>query len=236
MPLILPAAAAAALSADERERAGRFHFAADRLRYVFAHAVLRDVLSRYLSCPACEVRFARNRFGKPFVDATSGSRRPEFNLSHAGRMVLVGICGGGRIGIDVEEIRPMEDLLSIAESHYGPEEYAFLLAQPPGQLERAFFRCWTRKEAYVKALGKGLSIPLNSFDTLARPARSRFSDAGAGAPGTPSVAIAELDVPDGYAASVALEDGISCLSHFEWRTADFLEGQDSIRRLPLISH
>ncbi len=216
LPSTLPPEITITLSADERDRARRFHFAEDCFRYVFAHAVLRDVLSRYLHCPPRDIRFARNPFGKPFVDA-NGSRLPEFNLSHAGRVILVGLCDGRCVGIDVEEIRPIDDLLSIARSQYTPQEYAFILAQPSGRLERAFFRCWTRKEAYVKALGKGLSIQLNSFDTLAEPGSGRLSETGSGSLNTSTLEIADLDVPEGYTASVAVEKGIDRFVYFEWR-------------------
>lgn len=201
VPPAPPPDLAGTLSVEEFDRARRFRFAADRLRYVFAHAVLREVLSSYAGCPAADLRFARNRFGKPFLEATGGSRPPAFNLSHAGEVILLGVCGGGNLGIDVEQIRPVDDALSIAESQYGPLEYASVLAQPAGARDRAFFRCWTRKEAWVKALGAGLSIPLNSFDTLA--------DA-------PALQVNDLPVPDGYVAAVAVEKAFDRLVRFEW--------------------
>jgi len=201
------------LSAHECDRASRFHFAEDRFRYVFAHGVLREVLSRYVRCPPGDIQFATNPFGKPFIEAASGSRPPEFNLSHAGRIILVGVCAGRSVGIDVEEIRPIKELLSIANSQYTPQECAFILAQPSGQLERAFFRVWTRKEAYVKAMGKGLSIQLNSFDTLAS---GKLSDTVVGSRNTPMLQIADLDVPEGFVASIAVEQGIDRLVHFEY--------------------
>ena len=216
LPSTLPPDIATSLSADECGRARRFHFPEDYFRYVFAHAVLRDVLSRYLDCPPSDVQFASNPFGKPFVVRMSGRRPPEFNLSHAGRVILVGVCDGRRLGIDVEEIRWIGDLESIAESQFTPRECAFILAQPSGRLERAFFRCWTRKEAYVKALGKGLSIPLNSFDALTEPRPDPLFDASSGSLNASSLQIADLDAPEGYVASVAVQRGITRYVHFEW--------------------
>lgn len=210
---------ATTLSPEECARACRFHRTADRFRYVFAHAVLRDVLSRYLDCPPGDVRFATNPFGKPFLDETNGGKVPEFNLSHAGELVLVGVCESRRVGVDVEEIRPMDDLSSIAESHYTPRECAFIFGQAPEARARAFFRCWTRKEAYVKALGKGLSIRLNSFETNMQPELGRSPHNRPRSADGANWQLADLDVPEGYTAAVAVETGMDSLVYFEWRRA-----------------
>jgi 4'-phosphopantetheinyl transferase len=205
VPSILPKEMANTLNAGEHERARRFRFAEDRLRYAFAHGVLRDVLSRYLNCPPGDIGFAANAYGKPFVMPASGSRPPEFNLSHAGELILIGVSGGRCIGIDVEKIRPMADLESVVESQFAPQERGFIGAVLSSRREQAFFRCWTRKEAYVKALGKGLSIPLNSFDTLAEPANF--------AP----LRMVDLNVPEGYAGAAVLETRIDRFVYWPWR-------------------
>jgi 4'-phosphopantetheinyl transferase len=189
----------------------------DRFRFVFAHAVLRDVLSRYLARPPGDIQFGKNSFGKPFLDQTNGGRMLEFNLSHAGGLVLVGVCESGRVGIDVEEIRPMDDLSSIAESHYTPQECAFIFGQAQEDQLRAFLRCWTRKEAYVKALGKGLSIRLNSLETHIQPEPDRPSHVGAGSTDGALWQLTDLDVPEGYIAAVAAETGMHRVVYFEWR-------------------
>jgi 4'-phosphopantetheinyl transferase len=216
LPSAQPPEIATILSHDERDRASRFHSMKDRARYVFAHAVLRNVLSRYVDHTPQDIQFARNPFGKPFVDETRGIA-PEFNLSHAGELVLVGVCDSQRVGIDVEEIRPMDDVSSIAESHYTQQECAFIFGKPPEHRELAFFHCWTRKEAYVKALGKGLSIPLNSFETLSQAGFGQSADSGSDSPYNESWQLADLDVPEGYVAAVAVETGIDRLVYFEWR-------------------
>ena len=235
LPSAPPPQIARTLSPEERARASRFHRTADCFRYVFAHAVLRDVLSRYLDCPPGDIRFARNLFGKPFLDETNGGRVPEFNLSHAGGLVLIGVCDRRRVGIDVEEIRPMDDLLSIAESHYTPQECAFIFGQAPENQARAFFRCWTRKEAYVKALGKGLSIRLNSFETHmqsehSQPSGNRFHWADG-----VNWQLADLDVPQGYMAAVAVETGMDRLVYFEWRR-DITHSSGQIHRAQCSSY
>lgn len=212
------AASDAALSAVERNRADRLHFPKHRLDYEFAHMVLRDVLSRYLHCSPEDIDFGENAFGKPSIDGTHRDRGIEFNLSHAGSLVLIGVCRGRRIGVDIEEIHPIDDLLAIARSHFTPEECAFVFDQKPEDRPLIFFRCWTRKEACVKAIGSGLSFPLNSFDTdISRREPSGFVTD----PGDSTAApwqIAELDAPDGCAASIAVESGIERLLYFEWQT------------------
>jgi 4'-phosphopantetheinyl transferase len=219
LPSALPPDVATTLSREECARASCFYRTADRFRYVFAHAVLRDVLSRYLDCPPSDIRFGKNPFGKPFLDETNGGRVPEFNLSHAGGLVLVGVCESRRVGIDVEEIRLMDDLSSIAKSHYTPQECAFIFTQVPKNQARAFFRCWTRKEAYVKALGEGLSIPLNSFDTHMQPDPGISSHNRPRSADGASWQLADINVPDGYMAAVAVETGMDRLVYFDWRTA-----------------
>jgi 4'-phosphopantetheinyl transferase len=206
-----------ALSDTERDRAYRFRFSNDRWAYVFSHAVLRNVLSQYLDCSPSDLQFGVSIFGKPFLAKEMG-RTPEFNLSHAGSIVLVALSADRLIGVDVEEIRPMDDFGLIAESHFTSSEHAFISRHPPADRERAFFRCWTRKEAYIKAVGKGLSLALNSFDTLiacGQPGRQL-----AGRPDAPHVAkwwLADLDVPEGYMAAVAVETGIDRIIYFDWQ-------------------
>src|SRR5271167_3413115 len=134
------------LSPEERETERRFHFDRHRQAYVFAHAVLRDILGRYLSRPARDLRFGLDPFGKPFLVDAGARIRPYFNLSHSGRVVVVALVYDRHIGADVEEVRPLEDIEHIAETHFSPQERAFVLRQDSGGRERAFFRCWTRKE------------------------------------------------------------------------------------------
>ena len=210
--------AEAALSREERDRARRFQFAEHRLAYEFAHGVLREVLGGYLERPPGDIRFRENSFGKPFLDEADGDRAVEFNLSHAGRVVLIGVCRGRRIGIDVEEIRAVDDLAGICESCFTSRETAFIFRQPGAERMRAFFRCWTRKEAYVKALGMGLSIPLHSFDTLIdHELPCGFVEGGYGSEDGATWQVSDLDAPEGYAAAIALERGAAHLTCFDYQ-------------------
>jgi 4'-phosphopantetheinyl transferase len=214
----LPRNFEASLSPEEQARAARFHLARHRFAYVFAHGILRDVLSRYLNCLPGEIRFGENAFGKPFLDGSQGEAL-EFNLSHAVDLVLVALCRDRHIGVDVEKIRQMEDLLSIAAANFTPNECAFILGQPPSQRERAFLRCWTRKEACIKGVGQGLSISLQSFDTLISGGEiAAFVKLAANSTDETTWQVASFDVQQGYVAAVAVEDGMTNLIHFEWST------------------
>jgi 4'-phosphopantetheinyl transferase len=205
------------LSGAERDRVYRLRFSRDRWAYVFAHAVLRDVLSQYLHCPPGPLEFSANVFGKPSLAKTADGWTPEFNLSRAGSLVVVALSADRFIGVDVEEIRPVSEFSLIAESYFTPEECTFIWHHAATDRERAFFRCWTRKEAYIKAVGKGLSIALNSFDTLIPSGQAgRRLPGGTDAPNVGEWWLTDLEVPEGYIGAVAVETCIDRLIYFEW--------------------
>ena len=153
------------LSADETERAARFHFPADRNRFIAAHGCLRDVLSRYLRCEPGQLNFSINDYGKPALR----DHKLEFNLSHSGGIALVAVARDRKVGVDVERMRQGISMQAIARQYFSKAEAAELQILPLEQREAAFFDCWTRKEAYIKAHGMGLSLPLDSFDVSLTP-------------------------------------------------------------------
>lgn len=153
------------LLADDAKRADRFRYPIDRKRYIVAHGCLRSILARYLQCKPEELRFNTNKHGKP----TAESYKLEFNLSHSGDYVLIAVAQEHKVGIDVERIRSDMEFESIAHRFFSPNETAELTSMPPEQKTIAFFNCWTRKEAYIKAQGLGLSLPLGSFDVSLTP-------------------------------------------------------------------
>jgi len=158
----------AALSADELARAARFHFPRDRARFIAAHAIVRNILGGYLNASPAMLEFSSNEYGKP---ALAGNWRDalSFNLSHSGELVVIALTRGREVGVDVEEYVPNRADASVAEHFFSPSEVARLHALPESIRPRAFFNCWTRKEAYIKARGMGLSIPLDSFDVSLAP-------------------------------------------------------------------
>lgn len=159
------------LCATERARADRFLREQDRDRYLASHAALRIVLATALDDRATELTFAANAHGKPELSGPWRGRL-EFNLSHSGAIALIAIAPDARVGVDVEIMRPLSDCLAIARGHFASDEVAALAGLPPDRRMEAFFACWTRKEAFVKALGLGLSMALDRFSVSIPPSPS----------------------------------------------------------------
>jgi 4'-phosphopantetheinyl transferase len=154
------------LANDERQRAQRFHFVRHRDAFVINRARMRSLLAGYLSQAPETLVFTYSQHGKPSLPEAalpaSGSLR--FNLSHTEGRAALAVVRAREIGIDVERIRPQADARKIAERFFSAGEREALREFTGEALDRAFFRCWTRKEAYIKAKGEGLSIPLHQFD------------------------------------------------------------------------
>jgi len=153
------------LPAPERARIARFQREADQQRQTAAAALLRWVLATYRCCDPASLEFTRGAYGKPGLQGG-----PAFNLSHSGAWILIGVAPSGRLGVDVEVVRPLADMDRLAHQNFAPDEVSALLETQPSQRERTFYRAWTRKEAYLKALGHGLTLPLHSFSVSLDPA------------------------------------------------------------------
>lgn len=162
------------LDQDERARAERFHFAVDRRDFIAAHALLRAQLTRRLDIPPREWRFARDANGKPGVDPRLGAPEVAFNLSHTRGLVAVALASHGAIGVDVEEIDGAKADFAFAEAYFAPAEAELLRRTPAASRSTCFFRLWTLKEAYIKAIGAGLAAPLDSFAFTFEPIRIDF--------------------------------------------------------------
>jgi 4'-phosphopantetheinyl transferase len=155
------------LSLDERERAARFVFPRDRNRFVAGRAFLRLLLAQYLATDPASLRFRYGPHGKPaLADDRSGVA---FNLAHSNSLAVCALARGGELGVDVERVRPIPDADGVARSFFSPRESAELASVPEPERHRAFFDGWTRKEAFLKALGDGLARPLDSFDVTLKP-------------------------------------------------------------------
>ena len=157
------------LSPDERTKADRFRFPKDRSQFIVSRGALRAILSRYLNISSHILRFDYNPYGKPSLIVGQGGNTLRFNVSHSRGMALIAITKNRDIGVDLEGINPNFSCLEIAEKFFSPLENSVLLSLPEHLQATAFFTCWTRKEAYIKAVGKGLSIPLNQFDVSLAP-------------------------------------------------------------------
>jgi 4'-phosphopantetheinyl transferase len=156
------------LSADELARAARWHRPEDRAHFVTSRAWVRHTLGWYLGMAPHEIAFTLGPHGKP---ALSGAGALQFNLSHSGAFALLALCRAGVVGVDVEALRPMDDCDAIARRHFAPAEWQRWSRLPSARQLSAFYACWTRKEAYVKALGGGLSVPLDGFEVAFEPDR-----------------------------------------------------------------
>jgi 4'-phosphopantetheinyl transferase len=154
--------AQACLSMQERERAGRFRFEADRRRHVAAHVALRDRLARHLGCSPADLRFEAGPFGKPFLAGLSSAWH--FNLSHSADLALVALCEGLEVGVDLEVLRAVDDAPALASTVFGPGEQQALQQVAGPARDRAFLQGWTRKEACLKALGTGFSLSPQIFE------------------------------------------------------------------------
>ena len=194
------------LGPDERVRAESFHFDRDRVRFVFRRAWLKILLSRYLAADVANVRITHGRYGKPALSPSVDAPDLRFNLSHSNGMVVVAIAHGREVGLDVEYIRPEVEVDEIARRVFSRQEAAALAALPAADRVAAFFACWTRKEAFVKATGEGLSRPLADFDVSLAPgepaALLRIEDNPADAP---RWSLRALNPGTGYCAALATE-------------------------------
>lgn len=157
------------LSPDELRRAARFRFPQLRQRFVAGRGILRAILSRYLDTSPGELAFGYSGYGKPFLHARPGQAALHFNLSHADGMALYAIAHDRAVGVDVEHFHRSIDHLQIAEHCFSATELRALHALPPELQPRAFLAGWTRKEAYIKARGAGLSLPLDQFSVSLAP-------------------------------------------------------------------
>jgi 4'-phosphopantetheinyl transferase len=152
------------LSSDELTRASRFHFSRDRQRFVAARAWLRTILASYLAIDPNSFNFSYSQQEKPSLGPAHADSGINFNVSHSGGIALFAFTRQREIGVDVEQLRPDSDLEAIARRFFSAREQSQLAALPAKEKVDAFFRCWTRKEAYIKATGDGLSLPLSQFD------------------------------------------------------------------------
>lgn len=157
------------LSEDERLKAERFYFQKDRRRFVVTHGILRNILGRYLKIEPKRLKFSYGSHGKPAIGGVTDGHSLCFNMSHSHGLALFAFTCGRKVGVDVEYVRPMPDAEEIVERFFSPRENAALRTVPAGKKLEAFFNCWTRKEAFLKAIGDGLSRSLDSFEVSLAP-------------------------------------------------------------------
>ncbi len=197
------------LSPDELARANRFHFAKDRSRFIVARGLLREFLSRYLGHAPAGLEFSYGPYGKPALAGINASSGLSFNLAHSGDLAVYAFSAGRNLGIDVELIKPESAGEDIAARYFSAREVNDLRSLPSEARVAAFFACWTRKEAYLKATGKGLQTPLDSFSVSLLPGQPAQFLAGV----DPNWHMAAFQPADGYAAAL-VQDGNSCTASY----------------------
>jgi 4'-phosphopantetheinyl transferase len=198
----------ALLDDEERHRASRFVRPTDCRRFVLAHVALRLFLSRCLAVEPANLSYENGVHGKPHL--ARGLPPLDFNLSHSGEVGLLAAARDRSVGVDVEHVRDVPDAQSIADAHFSVAEREGLRLLPPAERQAAFFYCWTRKEAVIKAGGEGLGSALDDFDVDLAPgsvtAVKRSGDA--------AWLVRDLPSPPGYTAAGAVEDSSSTV---RWR-------------------
>jgi 4'-phosphopantetheinyl transferase len=191
------------LSADERARAERFYFERDRRRSVRARAALRAVLGGYLAVDPRDLAFSYGGHGKPALGGRLAGTLT-FNVSHSEEIALIAVGAHGDIGVDIEAVRRLDDRDDLAFRMFSAEESSTLAALHEEHRDVAFFTCWTRKEAYVKAVGDGLALPLDCFTvTFLRGEAPRLTVHDE--EGSPNWVVHPLPPVDGYAAALVTD-------------------------------
>jgi 4'-phosphopantetheinyl transferase len=202
------------LSDGEGARADRFYFEPDRRRFICARGTLRRLLAEYLDVEARDLTFSYGPNGKP---ALSGrfERALTFNVSHSHELALVAVGRDVEMGVDVEAVRSMDDADNIASRFFSPREAAQLRALPVAMRDGAFFACWTRKEAYLKALGSGLAKPLDGFDVAFAPGEAAALFVHGDERETARWSVRELAPAPGYTGALVTE-GASAVRCWQW--------------------
>ncbi|MDT5062756.1 MAG: 4-phosphopantetheinyl transferase [Acidobacteriota bacterium] len=194
------------LSPDEVSRAERFHFERDRASFIVARGMLRTILAVYLKLHPAQLQFRYNAYGKPALDGDEASSGLRFNLAHSHELALYAVTRNREIGIDVEYIRADFAGDEIAERFFSSTEIATLRKLSLEQRTEAFFNCWTRKEAYIKARGEGLSFPLDRFDVSLIPGEEPLTlNVHQASSETARWTLQSLMPEDGYVAAMAVE-------------------------------
>ena len=199
------------LSLAERERAARFKFEKDRRLYTVAHAALRSILAGYLNVAPGDLEFEIGRRGKPRLAPTFSKDSLEFNLSHSSEVALIAVTREREIGVDVEHVKKEFAFAEVAERYFTTREVSAIRALPEDLQRRAFYQCWTSKEAFLKAKGVGLSGELDEVEILLDGqdlVRVKGTLAG--------WYLSELSPCDGYVGAVVLEGHESDLRRFQW--------------------
>jgi 4'-phosphopantetheinyl transferase len=210
-------ALAKVLDTEERDRANRFRFPKHRWEFVVARGTLKEVIGRYLGFPADQVHLGSGAKGKPYLLRPETSIDLRFNLSHSGDYFLIGVAKGRELGIDIERMRPDLADDGMARTSFSEREVTAFRALPPEFQERGFFSCWSRKEAFIKATGEGVSYGLQDFDVSLAPGEEpKLLGCRRDVTATSRWMLRALDPVPGYAAALVAEGHDWRVRCFHW--------------------
>jgi 4'-phosphopantetheinyl transferase len=206
-----------ALSAHEQLKAERFHFERDRNRFIICRGILRIILGNYLGIEPHRLRLEYGSQGKPVLIDEFNNSTLSFNLSHSRGMALYAFTSNRRVGVDIEHTRNIGEIKQIAERFFSPQENAVLNCLPRNKRMEAFYNCWTRKEAYLKAFGCGLTQPLHQVNVSLAPGEpARLLSIGGDSQEASRWAIRELRPASGYIAALVVEGHAWYLRCWQW--------------------
>ncbi len=208
---------ASLLSNDEHQRAERYLFAKHRARFIASRAQTRMILARYTGLQPEQIQLSYNAFGKPMLELQSSSDVVHFNVSHSHDLGLVAVTEGCEIGVDIEKVRPDIDYVHISRQFFSPGEVERLLNLPVEAQVEAFYNIWTRKEAFIKGRGTGLSTPLDQFEvSLTVDTPARLLVASEEIEGACEWTLCELKPGTGYVANLAVRSDQWQMSCWQW--------------------
>ena len=205
------------LSPEERARADQFAFDPERRAFVASRGLLRELLARYAAGKPGSLEIVPDALGKPRLGGRCGQGRLRFNVSHSGGVWACAVALHREVGLDIEQARPDRDIDRISERYFSPAEVAALRALPESERRTAFHRCWTRKEAWLKAKGFGITIPLDSFEVTLAPGDpprllATLPDAAEASRWT----LHDIDFGPGFAGTLCVEGEVREVRLWRW--------------------
>ncbi len=209
------------LNAEERDRLSRYRFSADRVMFAAGQGALRFLLGYYASVEPSSVELVPSRVGQPLPAPGSPAGIFSFSVSHSGGRILLAFSRGIRVGIDVERVREDVDIEGIARRYFAPAEFEALRSHSQHRRREAFFAVWTRKEAFLKARGEGLSCPLSSFAVSVEPAAPPHLIQGLAGAAAVEWSIHDLDAGSGYRAALAVNHPSPLIGLYDFRSTSF---------------
>lgn len=205
------------LSTDERMRAERFRFEKDKKKFVIGVGILRTILGPYVGVEPKELRFIHGKRGKPMLDDVFANGSIQFNMSHSEGLALYGFTRDHEIGVDIEFVRDIPEMNKIAEQFFSIKENEVFRSLPESKKKEAFFNCWTRKEAFIKAIGDGLYQPLDMFDVALKPSEpAKLLGIGGDSKRASRWLIHDLEPAPGFTAAFAVEGRDWRLRFWQW--------------------